>query len=254
MAYEEGTPLRLGIDFGTTHTMVAYCDRGNYPVVSFADESGDAVDSFPSVIAERNGELRFGFEAEQLGADPEWTVLRSFKRLLGERSPEATLEIGSTRIRIGDLLAHFFSSLLSALQTRSNVAAAALLEPNEPLEAFVAAPANAASTQRFISLDGFRRAGFEVLGLLNEPSAAGFEYTHRYRNTLTAKKDHVVVYDIGGGTFDVSLLRMSGPHHEVVATTGINRLGGDDFDEQLLKLALSKIKVDRASLRPRVER
>src|SRR5262249_58160688 len=130
----------------------------------------------------------------------------------------------------------FSGALAWALRTRSRLAAAPLLERTEPLEAFVAAPANAHSTQRFICLDAFRRAGFEVLGLLNEPSAAGFEYTHRYRNTLTSKKDHVVVYDVGGGTFDVSLLRMSGPLHEVVATAGINRLGGDDFDEVLLAL------------------
>src|SRR6185436_6604172 len=186
MAYEEGTPLRLGIDFGTTRTVVAFCDRGNYPVVSFADESGDAVECFPSVVAERGGELRFGFEAERLATDPDWTVLRSFKRMLGDRSPDHAVQIGSSRVRMGDLLAQFFAALATALRTRSNVAAAALLEPNEPLEAFVAAPANAHSTQRFVSLDAFRRGGFEVLGLLNEPSAAGFEYTHRYRNTLTS--------------------------------------------------------------------
>ena len=246
--------MRLGIDFGTTRTVVAFCDRGNYPVVSFADEAGDAVECFPSVVAERKGELRFGFEAERYASDPSWTVLRSFKRMLGDRSPDATVDIGSTRIRMADLLAGFFAALASALRTRSNVAAAALLEPNEPLEAFVAAPANAHSTQRFVCLDAFRRAGFDVLGLLNEPSAAGFEYTHRYRNTLTWKKDHVVVYDIGGGTFDVSLLRMSGPLHEVIATSGINRLGGDDFDDALVALALEKTKVDRASLAPRAVR
>ncbi len=246
--------MRLGIDFGTTRTVVAFCDRGNYPVVSFADEGGDAVECFPSVVAEKDGDLRFGFEAERFATDPDWTVLRSFKRVLGDRSPDATVKIGSTEVRMADLLARFFSALATALRTRSNVAAAALLEPNEPLEVFVAAPANAHSTQRFICLDAFRRAGFDVLGLLNEPSAAGFEYTHRYRSTLTQRKDHVVVYDIGGGTFDVSLLRMSGPLHEVVATAGINRLGGDDFDDALLELALAKAGIDRASLSPRAER
>src|SRR6185369_6616079 len=103
-----GETMRLGIDFGTTRTVVAFCDRGNYPIVSFADASGDAVECFPSVVAERNGELRFGFEAERLGADPSWTVVRSFKRLLGERSPEATLQVGSTRLKMVDLLSGFF--------------------------------------------------------------------------------------------------------------------------------------------------
>ncbi len=244
--------LRLGIDFGTTRTVVAFCDRGNYPVVSFLDDGGDAVDCFPSVVAEKQGELCFGFEAERRSTDPEWTVLRSFKRLLGDRSPEATIELGSAAIRALDLLAAYFAALRDALCHRSNVAS--LLKPGEPLEVFVAAPANAHSTQRFIGLDAFRRAGFDVLGLLNEPSAAGFEYTHRYRNTLTSKKDHIVVYDIGGGTFDVSLLRMMGPLHEVVAAAGINRLGGDDFDSELLDLALGQAHIERASLSRRAER
>src|SRR5262245_32205569 len=171
--------MRLGIDFGTTRTVVAFCDRGNYPVVSFADESGDAVECFPSVVAERGGELRFGFDAERFATDPEWTVFRSFKRMLGDRSPDATVRNGRCRIRLANRPPRFLAALATALRTRSNLAAAALLEPNEPLEVFVAAPANAHSTQRFICLDAFRRAGFDVLGLLNEPSAAGFEYTHR---------------------------------------------------------------------------
>jgi molecular chaperone DnaK (HSP70) len=247
-----GLPLRLGIDFGTTRTVVASCDRGNYPTVGFADEAGDAAECFPSIVAEKNGDLRFGFEAERLGADPAWTLLHSFKRLLNDPSPDATAVIGSTSIRLGDLLTQFLTALGDALRKRSNVARA--LRGREPLEAFVAAPANAHSTQRFICLDAFQRAGFEVLGLLNEPSAAGFEYTHRYRNTLTSKKDHVVVYDIGGGTFDASLLRMSGPHHEVVAAGGINRLGGDDFDAALCDLALAKLSLPRSSLSARAER
>jgi molecular chaperone DnaK (HSP70) len=244
--------LRLGIDFGTTRTVVAFCDRGNYPVVGFTDEAGDVVDCFPSIVAEKDGELCFGFDAERLGAHPDWTLLYSFKRLLHDPSPDAAVVVGSTRIRLIDLLTQFLRALATALRTRSNLARA--LAGAEPLEAFVAAPANAHSTQRFVCLDAFRRAGFDVLGLLNEPSAAGFEYTHRYRNTLTSKKDHVIVYDIGGGTFDASLLRMSGPRHEVIAAAGVNRLGGDDFDAALLDLALSKVALSRASLPARAER
>jgi molecular chaperone DnaK (HSP70) len=229
--------------------VVAFCDRGNYPVAGFADEAGDIVEAYPSVVAERDGELRFGFDAEQVAASSDWTVLRSFKRLLNDPSPEATIRVGSTTMRLGDLLTSFFLALRAALRSKSTLSP--VLKPREPLEAFVAAPANAHSTQRFLCLDAFRRAGFQVLGLLNEPSAAGFEYTHRYRNTLTSRKDHVVVYDIGGGTFDVSLVRMSGPLHEVIGTAGINRLGGDDFDRALFDLALSKLKLSPAALSPR---
>lgn len=248
---ERRFPLRLGIDFGTTRTVVAICDRGNYPVVGFTDDAGDAVECFPSLVAEKDGELRFGFDAEKLGDDPSWTVVPSFKRLLCDPSPDAVARIGGTEIRLVDLLARFLTEVATALRTRSNVAR---VLRKEPLEAFVAAPANAHSTQRFVCLDAFQRAGFHVLGLLNEPSAAGFEYTHRYRNTITSKKDHVVVYDIGGGTFDASLLRMSGPHHEVIAAAGVNKLGGDDFDSALLELALEKLGIARSALAPRADR
>jgi molecular chaperone DnaK (HSP70) len=75
-----------------------------------------------------------------------------------------------------------------------------------------------------------------VIALLNEPSAAGFEYAHRYRSTITAKREHVLIYDLGGGTFDASLLKMTGRLNEVVTSEGIQRLGGDDFDEAIFKL------------------
>src|SRR4029079_4630907 len=93
------------------------------------------------------------------------------------------------------------------------------------LVAGVAAPANAHGTQRFLTLDAFRRAGFEVIALLNEPSAAGFEYTHRYRNTLTSRREHIIVYDLGGGTFDASLVHMTGRRHEAIVTGGLKELG-----------------------------
>jgi molecular chaperone DnaK (HSP70) len=243
--------LRLGIDFGTTRTVVAYCDRGNFPVISFDDEAGGVEEWFPSVVAERSGELRFGFDALQLGVDPSWTVMRSFKRLLAGSvvSPDLPVQIGSTSIPLGEMLCRFFSALKTAIVSRSSVVKA--LKKAPVLSAVIAVPANAPSAQRFLTLDGFRRAGFEVLALLNEPSAAGFEYTHRYRNTLTSQRDHVIVYDIGGGTFDVSLVRMSGPHHEVVTTAGINRLGGDDFDEALVDIVLGKLKMARSDVSPR---
>jgi molecular chaperone DnaK (HSP70) len=228
--------MRLGIDLGTTHTIVACADRGNYPVVGFVDDEGASVDWFPSVVAARAGELRHGFDALAVAGQPGWTVRRSFKRLLGAPGAhDAEVTIGDTRVRTGDLLAGFLAALRRALAERSNAPEAA-----DAAEAAVAVPANAHGGQRFLTLDAFRRAGFEVLALLNEPSAAGFEYTHRYRETLSARRDHIVVYDLGGGTFDASLVRMVARHHEVVATAGLARLGGDDFDEVLARLVLDR--------------
>jgi len=231
--------VRLGIDFGTTRTVVAYADRGNYPVLSFADEAGDTHDWFPSVVAEHDGELRFGFEALAL---PE-TRVRSFKRLLGSKGK--TVTVGRRTLDVGDLVARFLGALREAIRTRSSLSDEVR---KEPIRSVVAVPANASGAQRLVTLDAFRRAGFDPIAMLNEPSAAGFEYTHRHRDTLNSKRDHVVVYDLGGGTFDASLVRMRGGSHEVLATRGENRLGGDDFDEAIADLVLARAGVAKEAL------
>ncbi len=116
------------------------------------------------------------------------------------------------------------------------------------LEATVAVPANSLGAQRLLTLDAFRRAGFEVGAMLNEPSAAGFEFTHRHRESLSARRDLVVVYDLGGGTFDASAVRMSGNRHEVLASAGLSRLGGDDFDEVLARTSLLQVDLELEAL------
>jgi molecular chaperone DnaK (HSP70) len=239
--------MKLGVDFGTTRTVVACADRGNYPVVSFVDESGDARDFYPSLVADRGGELLFGWDAAAAAADPASCVLRSFKRLLADPSavPGRTAQVGRVILPLGELLTRFLEALREAVVKRSNAPRAAR---DAVLRAVVATPANAHGAQRFVTLDAFRRAGFEVAAMLNEPSAAGFEYTHRHRDTLSSKRENVVVYDLGGGTFDASLVRMRGRAHEVVATAGVNRLGGDDFDDELVKLVLARAGVHEAAL------
>jgi len=89
-------------------------------------------------------------------------------------------------------------------------------------------------------MDAYRRAGLDVKAVLNEPSAAGFEYAHRFRETVTSKREYVLVYDLGGGTFDASLIHMEGRANEVITSNGISRLGGDDFDEAIARLVLAK--------------
>src|SRR5450756_1878894 len=226
--------MRLGIDFGTTHTVVTLVDRGNYPVVSF--DGGDFV---PSLVVreEKTGEWRYGWQAFAVRHEPGWTVVRSLKRTLDAAGPETEIAIGSWRVSLLDLTSGFFSALHRELVERSNAGLAA----DEALHAAVSVPANATTAQRFLTLEAFKAGGFAVEALLNEPSAAGFEYAHRYRRA-DPKREYLVVYDLGGGTFDASLLRMTGKTNEVVATNGVRRLGGDDFDEAILGLVL-----DRAS-------
>ena len=227
--------MRVGIDFGTTHTVAAIVDRGNYPVVYF-----DGVDTWPSLVAgNAAGELRFGLDAAAVGREAGWSVMRSSKHLLNNAGPRTEVTLSGRIHRSSDLLTGFLVQLKSDLVRRANVE----LEPGERIEAAISVPANASSAQRFLTLDAFLTAGFEVVVLLNEPSAAGFEYAHRYRSTITGKREYVVIYDFVGGTFDASLVKMTGRWNEVVTSEGIQRLGGDDFDEMILKLVLTESKL-----------
>ncbi len=227
--------MRVGIDFGTTHTVVAAVDRGNYPVISF-----DGVDAWPSIVAANAaGELRFGAQAAAVRHDPGWSVLRSFKRLLNEAGPQTEVSLAGRRHRLADLLTGFLAQLKSDLLRRSN----ADLSAGETIEAAISVPANASSAQRLLTLDAFVAAGFHVVALLNEPSAASLEYAHRYRSTITAKREYVLIYDLGGGTFDASLLKMTGHANEVVVSEGIQRLGGDDFDDAIVELVLARSRL-----------
>lgn len=217
--------MRLGIDFGTTHTVVALVDRGNYPVVSF--EHGDVI---PSLIsADGGGALHFG------RAEPGWETLRSFKRLLDLARPDSEARLGGRVYLLTDLLAQFLSFVRAEIEQRSNAG----LKKGEAIEAAISVPANASTAQRLMTMDAFRRAGFDVKAVLNEPSAAGFEYAHRFRETVTSKREYVLVYDLGGGTFDASLIHMEGRNNEVITSSGVSRLGGDDFDEAIGHLVLS---------------
>jgi molecular chaperone DnaK (HSP70) len=236
--------MRLGIDFGTTHTVVALVDRGNYPVVSF--ECGEAV---PSQAAVRiaDGQLRFGAEAAAVADDPDFVVFRSFKRLLSDAGPLTEVEFGPRSLLLSDLLAGYLAHLRDDLLGASN----AELRRGERLEVAIGVPANASNDQRFLTLDAFRRAGFEVLAVLNEPSAAGFEYAYRFRRTVTSKREYVLVYDLGGGTFDSSLIHMSGLANDVITSAGESLLGGDDIDAAIMKLVLDKLGETDLSMRQR---
>jgi len=234
----------LGIDFGTTRTVVAAVDRGNYPVVSFHPEDGDTLEWYPSAAAARNGEIVFGFDAAQKQAETGWSVLRSFKRRLGTIGPDERIEIGEHKLTALELLTGFLSALRSDLLARSNLR----VKRNEKLQAMISAPANSNSNQRFITLEAFRRAGFEVREMMNEPSAAGIEYAHHLASGGgSSKRVTLVVYDLGGGTFDSSVINLVERDHEVLSSEGIAKLGGDNFDIILLDLALKAADIHEVS-------
>ncbi|MCA9549290.1 MAG: Hsp70 family protein [Myxococcales bacterium] len=239
--------VQLGIDFGTTRTGVAVADRGNYPVVSFTTPDGGTLDHYPTVVAEKDGTLVYGLEALEKVGRPGWSVLRSFKRLLSDPGVNLTTSVvvGRSVLQLVDLLAGFLAALRADLVAESNLPR---LKKNEAFEAMVATPANAHSNQRLMTLEAFRRAGFLVHGMMNEPSAAGVEFASRFEKVLTTKREKVAVFDLGGGTFDASLVDMGADQHQVLASAGLARLGGDDLDVVLMSEALKAAGMDPRQL------
>jgi len=227
--------MRLGIDFGTTRIIVAFVDRGNYPVVSFDAPDGVAREWFPPLVAVKDQNRVYGWEAWAGQEEPEWAVVRSLKRSLEGAGPETQVQIATQIVPMLQLLRELCLALRDNLREHSNL-------PHDDsglLEVMLGVPANANSNQRFLTAEAFRQSGFQVLGLLNEPSAASMEFGHRDRTTRQTKaKTPILVYDLGGGTFDASLVELDESEQRVIASEGIGALGGDDFDEVLAELAL----------------
>jgi molecular chaperone DnaK (HSP70) len=225
--------MKLGIDFGTNRTVVAAADRGNYPLATFEASDGSNSDWYPSLIAVRADERRYGWQAWEAQSDESWTVIRSIKRLLEDAGPGTILELGEQRLVLSHLLQGLARSLYEAIRENTNYS----LPPEEPLQVILGVPAHANSNQRFLTVEAFRIAGFQVLGVLNEPSAASIEFGHKYRDNKTGRET-ILVYDLGGGTFDAALVALDDNVHHVIASEGIPTIGGDDFDHLLAEMAL----------------
>ena len=243
--------MKLGIDFGTTRTVVAAAAGGRHPLATF-DVGGAYQEWLPGYVARVGGVLRYGWEAREALLGGAGAAVRSLKRALGGLAPDAPVEeLGAPAVSALEVLTGYLGHLRAMICEHSNLdldAAGA----GAPLAATVAVPANASSRQRYLTLEAFGRAGFRVDALLNEPTAAAIEFAHRNRAVLADKspKSYVVVYDLGGGTFDTSAVSLRGRGFELLATEGIARLGGDDFDEALLDLVLARAGVARDALEP----
>jgi molecular chaperone DnaK (HSP70) len=169
------------------------------------------------------------------------------KRLAAQLRPEDPIDLGPDfSITMLELVTLFLTHVRQMILKHGNIT----LKKKEAMEVMVASPANANSNQRYITLEGFRRAGFTVLGAMNEPSAAAVEFLHRYLRDLGPRspKRYVAVYDLGGGTFDTSVVGIAERNHDVIAHEGIGRLGGDDFDEIILGLAFEQMGLGQSKL------
>jgi len=233
----------VGIDLGTTNSLVAYMD-GLVPRVIPAPEGGSIV---PSVVSyTESGEFLVGERArEELIRHPERTVY-SVKRLMGRGLEGVRAELGLFPFRIAEgseavlrlrLGERTFTPPEISAQILRQLKRNAEAYLNEPVEqAVITVPAYFNDAQRQATKDAGRIAGLEVLRLVNEPTAAALAYG------LDKRRDGIVaVYDLGGGTFDISILKLHEGIFEVLATNGDTHLGGDDIDNLLLAIALEDV-------------
>ncbi len=212
----------IGIDLGTTNSCVAVMEGGEAVVIPNAEGNRTT----PSVVAfTKNGERLVGQVAKrQAITNPDRTIA-SIKRHMGT----------DHRVRIDDKA--YTPPEISAmiLQKLKTDAEAYLGEP--VTQAVITVPAYFTDSQRQATKDAGKIAGLEVLRIINEPTAAALSYG------LDKGEDHtILVYDLGGGTFDVSILELGDGVFEVKATSGNNRLGGDDFDERIMHWLAAEFK------------
>ncbi len=214
----------VGIDLGTTNSVVAALDSGQPWVIP--DSEDESI--MPSCVGwGPTGQLLLGRAAlRQYAAAPERTV-KSIKRQMGTDH--------RTRLGERDYLPQEISALL--LRALKQQAESALGE--SVTQAVITVPAYFTDSQRQATKEAGEIAGLEVLQILNEPTAAALTYEWRSEET-----ELVLVYDLGGGTFDVSIVEITGDVTEVLASHGNNRLGGDDFDRRLLRHLREQFRQD----------
>ena len=212
----------IGIDLGTTNSCVAVLEGGE-PVVIPNSEGGRTT---PSVVSfAKNGERVVGEAARRQQAANAKRTVSSIKREMGSDMRVTIDGKGYTPQEISAII----------LQKLRRDAEAYLGEP--VTQAVITVPAYFTAAQRQATRDAGRIAGLEVLRIINEPTAAAFAYGLDH-----GQAQKILVYDLGGGTFDVSLIEIGDGVIEVLATSGDNHLGGDDFDERIADYLVSEFK------------
>ena len=235
LPHEDERGLAIGIDLGTTNTVVAIATNQKAEVIR--DATGRAL--LPSIVAYRDDGVLVGEPARRELLENPGTVVSSIKRLMGrgvedvkalagvlpyELAPAA--EGGMVRLKLGDRVltpVEVSADILRAAKSRAEAALGRNVD-----RAVITVPAYFDDAARTATRDAARLAGLEVLRLVNEPTAAALAY-----GLDKAAEGIYAVYDLGGGTFDFSLLRLEKGVFQVLATGGDAALGGDDFDHAI---------------------
>ncbi len=236
----------IGIDLGTTNSLVAVLEE-NGPLVLSAPETGARL--LPSAVAFLpDGEVIVGQRARELAGERPLDTILSVKRFMGLGLEHVTEEDlrryrfvdsnrGTIRLAAGGREVTPPEVSAHVLRELKRWAEASLGEP--VTYAVITVPAYFNDSQRQATRDAGRLAGLETLRLVNEPTAAALAY-----GLDKGAEGVIAVYDLGGGTFDVSILKLRGGIFEVLATNGDTRLGGDDLDERLAAVLLAEVPED----------
>ncbi len=238
----------VGIDLGTTNSLVAFM-QGESPVVIPGE---DGLNLVPSVVAlDENDRIVVGSGARKYLIETPERAVYSIKRLMGRGVEDIREELKLFPFRLADDLEAgevIRIKLGEKTFTPPEISAFILRQLKRNAERFFGAPVSKAvitvpayfnDAQRQATKDAGRIAGLEVLRLVNEPTAASLAYG------LDQKQNGIVaVYDLGGGTFDVSILKLHDGIFEVIATNGDTHLGGDDIDNLLIRIAIDDIRGD----------
>jgi molecular chaperone DnaK len=237
----------IGIDLGTTNSVVAVMEGGD-PVVITNAEGGRLT---PSVVAfTKDGERPVGQVARrQAITNPENTIF-SIKRFMGRRYEEVSQEIKLVPYKVvkapnGDVRVEvrgkqYSPPEISAMILQKLKESAEAYLGEKVTQAVITVPAYFNDSQRQATKDAGKIAGLEVLRIVNEPTAASLAYG------LEKKKDEkIAVFDLGGGTFDISILELGEGVFEVKSTNGDTHLGGDDFDERVMRWLVDEFKKDQ---------
>jgi molecular chaperone DnaK len=236
----------VGIDLGTTNSVVAVMEGGKPSVIANAE----GFRTTPSVVAyTKNGDRLVGQIAKrQAVINPENTFY-SVKRFIGRKSQEVSEELkqvsyivktdnnGNIKLECPALKKEFSAEEMSAEILRKLASDASAYLGENISQAVITVPAYFNDSQRQATKDAGRIAGLEVLRIINEPTAASLAYGLDKKNNET-----ILVFDLGGGTFDVSVLEVGDGVFEVLSTSGDTHLGGDDFDEKIVHWLLEEFK------------
>ena len=211
----------IGIDLGTTNSCVAVMEGGEAKVIANAE----GVRTTPSVVAFKNGEIQVGEVAKrQVITNPD--TVTSIKRKMGT---DYKVKVNKKQYTPQEVSAMILQNLKKTAEEYLG---------HKVTEAVITVPAYFNDAERQATKDAGKIAGLEVKRIINEPTAAALAYG-------IDKKDQsqtVLVYDLGGGTFDVSILELAEGTFEVISTAGNNRLGGDDFDQRIMDFLVVEFK------------